>query len=103
MKRTNTIKNLKSRLSPQRVQKAQEEAKSMILNIKLGELRQMRGMKQEEIDCFSQSSISKIENRSDIKLSTLREYLHCIGMEIEIRARPKGSKAKKEEVILLKD
>ena len=103
MKHTKTIENLKSRLSPKKIKEAEEQAKSMILNIKLSELRQMRGIKQEDIDSFSQSSISKIENRKDIKLSTLREYLHSLGMEVEIKARPKGSKIKKEEVVLLKD
>ena len=103
MKNKKTIENLKSRISSERIEKAEEQAKSMILNIKLSELRHMRGIKQEDIDSFSQSSISKIEHRKDIKLSTLRDYLHSLGMEVEIKARPKGSKARKEEVVLLKD
>ena len=103
MKNRNTIENIRSRLTPGQIDNAEEKAKSMILNIRLGELREQLGIKQEDIGSFCQSSISKIENRRDIKLSTLRDYLHSIGMEVEIKARPKGSKSRKEEIILLKD
>jgi len=103
MKKSKAIENIKSRLSADRISNAEENAKSMILNIRLAELRENMGIKQIDIGKFAQSSISKIENRKDIKLSTLRDYLHSIGMEVEIKARPMGSKSKKEEVLLLKD
>ncbi|MES0490038.1 MAG: XRE family transcriptional regulator [Leptospirales bacterium] len=103
MNKSKAIENIKSRLSASRIANAEENAKSMILNIRLAELRENMGIKQVDIGKFAQSSISKIENRKDIKLSTLRDYLHSIGMEVEIKARPMGSKSKKEEVLLLKD
>ena len=103
MKNSNAIDNIKSRLTPDAIEKAEQNAKSMILNIRLAKLRENLGIKQVDNEIFAQSSISKIENRKDIKISTLRDYLHSIGMEVEIKARPIGSKSKKEEVMLLKD
>ncbi|MES0490315.1 MAG: XRE family transcriptional regulator [Leptospirales bacterium] len=94
--------NIKTKLSASRTGVAEENTKSMILNIPLAELREYMGIKQVDIDAFAQSSISKIENRKDIKISTLRKYLDSIGMELEIKVRPRGSKSKKEEVLIMK-
>jgi hypothetical protein len=60
------------------------------------------GMKQEDIQTFTQSGISKLESRKDMKISTLVEYLHNIGMGLEIKAYPKKRNRKVEEVVLLK-
>lgn len=49
---------------------------------------------------FSQSSISKIEGRKDIKISTLIDYLDNLGMGLEIRAYSKASPFK--DTVLLK-
>jgi hypothetical protein len=34
----------------------------------------------------SQSEVSKIENRGDMKISTLDEYVHALGGTLELRA-----------------
>jgi hypothetical protein len=60
------------------------------------------GMKQEDIRTFTQSGISKLESRKDMKVSTLVEYLQNIGMGLEIKAYPKKGKHKADEVVLLK-
>lgn len=46
------------------------------------------GIRQEDIKGFTQSSISKLESRKDIKVSALIEYLDNIGMGVEIKAYP---------------
>ncbi|MDP2754784.1 MAG: XRE family transcriptional regulator, partial [Nitrospirota bacterium] len=51
---------------------------------------------------FTQSGISKLESRKDMKISTLVEYLQNIGMGLEIKAYPKKRKHKLDEVVLLK-
>ena len=65
-------------------------------------LREKCGLKQNEIKNFSQTSVSRLERRSDIKISTLVEYLHSLDMGLEIRAYPKSKKRKVEEEVLLR-
>ena len=85
------------------VQRVKREAEKEIFQIRLSELRKEMGIRQEDVKSFSQSSISKIESRKDIKISTLIEYLDNIGMGIEIKAYPKSKNRKKnKEIVLLK-
>jgi len=104
-KSNNAIDELKSMMSDKSIHRAETKAQDILFDIKLSDLRKEAGLKQQDINTFSQSGLSKIESRSDMKISTLREYLHSIGMELEIRARkarPKKSD-KKKEYVLLKD
>jgi len=103
MKKQGIIEKLEKSLSEEAVNRVKKEAEESILKIKLAELREMQGQKQIENEEFSQASLSKIENRKDIKLSTLKNYLHSIGMEIEIKVRPKGTRSKSKEIVLLKE
>jgi transcriptional regulator with XRE-family HTH domain len=72
------------------------------LAIKLGQLRGKRGLKQNEISNFSQTSVSRLEKRRDMKISTLIEYLNSLGMALEIKTYPKDSNTKIKEEVLLK-
>lgn len=82
------------------LKKAEEKAQKTILQIKLTELREKQGLKQSDISEFSQPSLSRMENRKDMKLSTLINYIHGLGMELEIKAKPK--KHGKKPVVLYK-
>jgi len=95
------IDELSNSLNKRRVEKAKQDAKKEIFKIKLSDLRQKQGIKQDKIKNFSQSSISKIESRKDMKLSTLIDYLDNIGMGIEIKAYNKNPKENKK-ILLLK-
>ena len=101
-KKKDFIDELETMLPPARVQRAKEEAEKEIFLIRLSELRKQMGVKQEDIRSFTQSGISKLESRKDMKISTLVEYLDNIGMGLEIKAYPKNKKKKVEEVVLLK-
>jgi hypothetical protein len=57
--------------------------------LKLVELREQFNIKQTDIKGFSQPSISRIEGRNDIKLSTLIKYLTQMDLEMEITVRPR--------------
>jgi hypothetical protein len=97
------LDRLTASLSEKGRENAKKRAESILFQIKLADLRKDMGLRQEDINAFSQSSLSKIESRPDIKISTLREYLDSIGMELEIKARPKKAtavKGKKEYVLL---
>ena len=95
---------LASMLPPERVKRAKREAEKEIFQIRLAELRKKMGIRQEDVEAFSQSAISKLESRKDMKVSTLIEYLDNIGMGIEIRVYPKhsGQISQEEEIVLLK-
>jgi hypothetical protein len=104
MKRKNKdfTDELAEMLPPERVARAKKEAEKEIFQIRLAELRKKMGVRQDDIKAFSQSSISKLEARKDIKISTLVDYLGNLGMGIEIKAysKDKGLKRKKEFVLL---
>jgi len=77
-------------------------AEQEILAIRLGQLREKLGVKQTEFDNFSQTSISRLEKRKDIRISTLIEYLNNLGMGLEIKTFPKTKRKKIKEEILLR-
>ncbi|TGK49457.1 XRE family transcriptional regulator [Leptospira kanakyensis] len=82
------------------IEQAKAEAQKQIFKLKLAELRQKQGIKQTDVDGFSQVSVSRIESRSDIKISTLVDYVHACGFDVEIKAVPKKKKSKEEFVLL---
>jgi hypothetical protein len=102
MKKQNILAELESMLPKDRIERAKKQAEQDILQIKLSELRKKMGVKQTQIHSFSQSGISKLEARKDMKISTLVEYLDNIGMGLEIIAYPKRNHKTKDEVVLLK-
>jgi len=94
------ISELDAKTNPEVLAKARKLYEQESLNIKLKELRGKYGIKQEELARFSQTAVSKLERRKDIKISTLIDYLESLGMGLEITALPNGKNTKKE--ILLK-
>jgi len=96
------IKMMESKMDPEAVRKAHMLAEQEIMTIKLAQLRDEQNIKQNEVSNFTQSSVSKLERRKDIKISTLIEYLDSIGMGLEIKAYPKNSCVNVKEKILLK-
>ena len=70
--------------------------------LSLRELRKKAGFKQQDIKNFKQASVSKIESRKDLKLSTLVEYLDNINMDLEIRAIVREESKEPPEYILFR-
>ena len=96
------IKMMESKMTPESIVRSRLMAEQEILTIRLGQLREKLGVKQDEFDNFSQTSISRLEKRKDIRISTLIEYLHNLGMGLEIKTFPKNNVNKIEEEILLR-
>ena len=97
----NAIEAMESMMTPESIERSRKKAEQEIFAIKLGMLRERCGLKQNEIKNFSQTSISRLERRKDIKISTLVDYLNGMNMGLEIRTYPKNKKMKiKEEVLL---
>ena len=98
----NAIKMMESKMKPESIARSRAMAEQEILTIKLSQLREKLGVKQDEFSNFSQTSISRLEKRKDIKISTLIEYLNNLGMGLEIKTFPKNDVKKINEEILLR-
>lgn len=72
---------------------AQSAALSGVPRLRLARVRSLSGMTQVDLATrlgIKQNSISKLEGRDDMRLSTLKNYLATMGAEIEILARVNG-------------
>ena len=98
-KSNNFFTKLETKYGKKYIQEVDELAHTKILKIKLAQLRENADKTQSDILGFSQASISKIESRNDMKVSTLIDYIHALGMEIEIKA---SNKSNNKKVLLLK-
>ena len=68
----------------------------MQASIRLTELRKAQNTTQQQVAeklNVSQSNIAQMEGRGDIQLSTLLQYLHAMGVTLDMQAvRPDGSR-----------
>jgi hypothetical protein len=96
------IKTMESMMSAEAVEEVRIKAEKDILAIRLAQLREKCGVKQAGVNNFSQTSVSRIESRKDMKISTLQEYLSGLGMGLEIRAYPKNKRRGVHEEVLLR-
>jgi hypothetical protein len=82
-------RDLVAKLPPERRARMEERTRELIAQLPLQELRRARELTQArmaELMDTSQSEISKIEQRTDMYISTLRSYIEAMGGELEIRA-----------------
>lgn len=81
---------LLERVKPEVREKAEEKTKKLLLEMHLNELRKARKKSQVVIGKklnIKQAAISRIESRTDMYISTLRDYIKALGGELEIVAR----------------
>lgn len=81
---------LVARMSPESQARSKALAEQMLRDMPLVELRQARNYTQAELARVlgtSQASVSKLERRSDMYLSTLRRLVQAMGGELQITAR----------------
>lgn len=84
------FKELVARMSPESQARSAERAQQMLRDMPLTELRQARRITQAalaEALGTTQASVSKLERRSDMYLSSLRRMVEAMGGELEITAR----------------
>ena len=81
--------------SPERIAEVEAGAREMLLETPLYRLRQARNVTQDELAAAmgtTQASVSKLERRPDVYLSSVRRYVEAMGGELEITARfPDGA------------
>lgn len=85
---------LRERMSPESQAAAIAQAESMMAEMPLSELRRARGLSQKVLAGnlnIQQPAVAKIEQRTDMYISTLRSHIEAMGGELEIIARfPEG-------------
>lgn len=81
---------LTAKMSPAAQARAKARTEAMLAEMPLQELRHARGLSQETLAAtlhVRQASISKLERRTDMYISTLRSHIRAMGGELEIVAR----------------
>ena len=80
---------LRATLSPEAQSRAAAHAEAMLVEMQLQELRKARHVTQVEVARsmrVEQASVSKLERREDMYVSTLREYVKALGGELKLVA-----------------
>jgi len=90
----NKYRKLRDRLSAEQISQAEMQAKEMMTEMLLAEIRKSVGLTQEELAAalgITQPSMSKLENQDDMQVSTLHRLIQALGGELEIIAHlPRG-------------
>jgi DNA-binding XRE family transcriptional regulator len=84
------FKDLRAKMPAESQARAHARAQQMLAELPLQELRQARRMSQErlaELLGGKQASVSKLEHRTDMYVSTLRSYVEALGGALDIVAR----------------
>ena len=78
----------------ERQERIRERTQELLAELPLQELRQARALSQAELAevlGLNQATISKLERRTDMYLSSLRRFVEAMGGELEITANfPEG-------------
>jgi DNA-binding XRE family transcriptional regulator len=88
-----SFQKLRDKMTPKQLAGARAEAKQMMAEMLLSELRKSVGVTQEELAetlGIKQPSLSKLESQDDIQVSTLRRLIEGLGGELEIVAHMPG-------------
>jgi len=80
---------LRAQMSPASRSRAAARTEAMLVAMQLQELRRSRGVTQTHVAQamrVEQATISKLEHRDDMYVSTLREYVRALGGELTLVA-----------------
>lgn len=84
-----SFRELRLKMSPSSKAASAAEYARLTEELSLQELRKARELTQTSIAAeleIAQGDVSKLERRTDMYISTLANYLHAVGAELEIRA-----------------
>lgn len=92
--------DVKGTRSAEMLERARRKTEAAMTALRLAGLRKHRGLTQEELaDRLGahQSGISRLEQRTNVHVDTLREVIEAMGGELEITARfPDGEAVRVE-------
>ena len=98
-----SFQELRSKMSPSGKAASAAEYDRLTKELSLQELRKARELTQTSIAAeleIAQGDVSKLERRTDMYISTLANYLHAVGAELEIRAVfPDGNAVKMTQFV----
>lgn len=80
---------LEAKMSPDSIARSSTRAKRTLELMALHEIRRARKKNQTEVAesmGSAQAEVSKIERRSDMRVSTLNDYIEALGGHLELRA-----------------
>jgi transcriptional regulator with XRE-family HTH domain len=83
-------KLLRERMSAAARHESETQARQMLREMALDEMRLAREKTQQELAKLlgvNQAAVSKLEGRLDMYVSTLRKYVEALGGQLEITAR----------------
>ena len=83
------FKELRAKMSQERKDRVEARVQEALKGMALDELREARSLTQTqlaELLHVDQGSVSKMERRTDMYLSTLRSYVEAMGGHLDIRA-----------------
>ena len=81
---------LRARMSSDAQARAAARAEAMLLEMQLQDIRKSRNVTQvalAQVLNVEQAAISKLENREDMYVSTLRAYIRALGGELQLVAK----------------
>lgn len=86
---------LEAKMSPASRARSDALYRKLVAEMPLHELRQAKALSQVKLAQalkINQAAVSKMENRTDMYISTLRDYIRAMGGDLEIVARfPDGA------------
>lgn len=86
---TRSLVNVRKKINSKVLAAAEKKAQKLLASMPLQELRHARQLSQEQLAGVlhvKQASISKLERRADMYISTLRNFIRAMGGELEINA-----------------
>ena len=92
--KTKSFRELERRMTPSARASSNAKARRLLQEMPLNELRTARRLTQERLAKrlrVKQATVSKLERRADMYVSTLRGFVKALGGKLDIKARfPEG-------------
>lgn len=82
-------RDIRRTLSPEQEEETRKYVKSVVEAVTLNQLRQARSLTQANLASIlgiNQGSVSKMEKRADMYVSTLRSFIQAMGGQLQIKA-----------------
>lgn len=82
-------RDIRRTLSPEQEEETRQYVKSVVETVSLNQLREARSLTQASLASIlgvNQGSVSKMEKRTDMYVSTLRSFIQAMGGQLQIRA-----------------
>ena len=82
-------RTIREKMDPERQERIRKRTEELLAELPLQELRQARALSQQELAevlGLNQATVSKLERRTDMYLSSLRRFVEAMGGELEISA-----------------